>query len=398
MDENRWQELLQKPIKVPQVVLEKKKEAYERIQASLAESGAVEKKTTLEKGVGARVKKWYLVAAAAALLIGGAVWAAESGWGRFFTDMMNLTPEQETYLEEEGFASMPEASANCNGVTVSVKNAITDRYHTVIVLEVEGFDLPEGETPCFFENYIKVNGNEEEMRSEGAYFTDGRRGEGMGEAYLSGTADEDFPLSENGETGKDADYLLQGNKLEYVIQLETKTPGSLIGADIELQLKNLGILSEKMGHDEEAMEIAYPDSFDASLFPHICQGEWNLSFPLAGSDEFLKAEVIMPYDDLGYRIEELEISPLSLSFEYELADHYWRNIVPLGVRMKDGTVVKIQGGSETGTEESDKVVKQRIYLYEMIEPSEVEALLVVDNRSLADTEKQYIELTVKPEE
>ena len=66
--------------------------------------------------------------------------------------------------------------------------------------------------------------------------------------------------------------------------------------------------------------------------------------------------------------------------------------------MKDGTVVKIEGGSKTGVEDSDQEVNQRIYLYEMIEPSEVEALLVVDNRSLADTEKQYIELTVKPKE
>ena len=183
-----------------------------------------------------------------------------------------------------------------------------------------------------------------------------------------------------------------------MIALETKTPGSLIGADIELQLKNLGILSEMMEHAWEAMEIANPDSFDPSLFPHSCLGEWNISFQLAGSDEYLKAEVIMPYDDLGYRIEEMEISPLSLSFKYELADHYWRNIVPLGIRMKDGTVVKIEGGSKTGVEDSDKEVNQRIYLYEMIEPSEVEALLVVDNRSLADTEKQYIELTVKPKE
>ena len=55
-----------------------------------------------------------------------------------------------THSENRNPAAQEDLSASDQGITVSVKQTIVDKWNACIILKIEGFALPEGVQPCFY--------------------------------------------------------------------------------------------------------------------------------------------------------------------------------------------------------------------------------------------------------
>ena len=398
MNDNELREWMQRPVEVPALVQKKKENAIARIREDAEakrEDGSVffqgQKRKKLWK------KASLMVAAALAIFV--IACAAESNWGQFLVEMMRVTEEQQSFLEKEGFANTPNVSAECNGVTVTVRSTITDSYRAWIDLKIEGYDVPEGETPAF--RIVGTRENWEDQKPFGML--------GIWEDQeLIGTIDRGRFLNDHSYQrqftslwmlpsdlkpsdlegfsvgvleDKSVSYVTEEGCMEYLMYMETTRPGGLVGLEIYLTLEDLGSTDLSVPGNLEGL-------FDVSS-EHTVQGTWNLHFQLAGNDSRRKVEIALPYDGLGYQIINVEIAPLSMALDFVM-EKYYRKVNVIGIRLKNGTVVATESGMITVPEDNLYARNELIYFAGVVDPEQVDAILVKDERLNADNDLGYL--------
>ena len=386
MNDNELREWMQRPVEIPALVQKKKESAIARIR----EDAGVKREDGSVSFQGQKRKKLWKKASlmvAAALAICVIAWAAESNWGQFLVEKMRVTEEQQSFLEKEGFANAPNVSEECNGVTITVRRTITDCYQALIDLKVEGYTVPEGETPAFGKVGSEIQSisawmDRGKFLNNNSYLGDNSNLWGLPFDMKQSLED---PLDKV-EEDEPVSYVTEDGSLEYLIHMRTTKPGSLVGAEIDLTLEDLGIIP---------LPFSNKPSEDLDLSSeHMVRGTWSLHFQLAGNDSCRKVDATLPYDDLGYRITNVEIAPLSMTLDYEMEKNY-REVNVIGVQMKDGTLVKIDKGMGIVPEDNIYARNQWHYFAGVIDPEEVDAILVRDERRNADNDLGYLVFPVE---
>lgn len=362
---------LKKDLEIPDIVNKKADEAFNKIKTE-CESG--------EKGsiVDMKPKKYHtkritvLVAAVVALCAVTAA-AAVVRWSHSLSEGLQASEEQMKQLETSGMNTFVEQPCTVNGVTVTAVQSITDNYYTYIAFKVEGFELKEGESPCFENINITLDG--EQNFGYDASFWDGTVSDNEGNVMNADGSK--LKTDENGNIL--LDYIMDDGSLEYQIILTNSTgdPGYFIGKKIHVELENLGT-SEKAD------------------FSPAADGTWAFDWTLGGADTTRVCEMDQPLEDTGAVIKRLEISPISIVAEYDFPrqtvveecieengemgtfERYAEPPAVKGVKLKDGTVIKYLyggpgGGGYDGAVGSKYITREAAD--RIIDPDEVESVL-----------------------
>ena len=259
------------------------------------------------------------------------------------------TTEEVDIFSQEGDIT----SVTCNGITVSLVQAMVDRYHVNLVLRIEGLGDANNESVGFEE--------------WGFFFGDKRAGSlGGGIGYVGD------------------DYV------EYTWSIRPKDrnnegPGWFLGKQLEMNFKDIDMLIGK----EEGTTM-------------VQEGEWNLRWTIQGTVETntfvlnheLEPEIV---------ITEVDLTPISAVVYYEFpkqvvqeqtANGGVANLIKdppyiQGAILKDGTVLEYiaggMGNDRYATGSTSKYISTRA-LGVMLDPSEVESLIFLD----WGTQKQYV--------
>lgn len=410
MSKKNGLDLLQQEVEIPEIVQRRAQDAFDQIhrEAKLADQGIVSmdreagrKEQTMKKR-GKRTKRAVVVAVFAAVMMLGTMTVAVAAFrgdlveslrsmfqisSEMEEDLLNRddgllqiieTPEEpktteiqeaeETESVETGEDTIEETteekvdifnqegdvtSVTCNGITVSLVQAMVDRYHVNLVFRIEGLGEANNESVCFDE--------------WGFFFGDKRAGS------LGGSI---------GYVGEDY--------VEYTWSIRPKDrnnegPGWFLGKQLEMNFKDIEMfLGKEMGE-------------------HVVQeGEWNLRWTIQGTVETntfvlnheLEPEIV---------IREVDLTPISAVVYYEFPKQVVQeqtsnggvaNLIKdppylQGAILKDGTVLEyISGGmgnDRYATGSTTEYISTRS-LSVMLDPSEIESLIFWDWSS----QKQYV--------
>lgn len=262
-------------------------------------------------------KKGVAVAMAAVLCIGTvAVGASElpKVWNATVAKMFNANEKVQEKLVKEGYADIKETKENStdvltatnNGITVSVKQTLSDKYGLLIYLDVKstnGLKLTQGNR-VFDGNGIYVDGKD-------VYGTQG-----------AGFVENKYSTS---------DY-----ETIYELYAANRDEVDITGKEIRVHLKNL------VGGDKK---------LDDDL---LVEGDWNLHWTVKSNSATKTIQLNGSYEGKGtvkgktvsatYNLKALEISPLSFSLTYDCKDfgkvskELDNELIPVKVVMKDGEV------------------------------------------------------------
>lgn len=292
--------ILQEEIVIPDIVQAKANAAFEVIQreAKLYQREEnMEKKTEKITAFKMNRKKWSAAILAAALAVGtvtvGA--AAYMKWSGGMEKELRVTEEQKEMAESTGLADFPEISVTENGVTVTAQQSIVDNYYAYLSFKVEGYDAPEGEQPMFSDTVVTVDG---ETLTWGAGFYDGLITGEDGKAVLA----DGSPIPEDENGNLLIDYTMDDGSLEYRINLSGGgEKGFFIGKPIHVELKDLGIYTDKGGDGQIDVE-----------------GTWSFDWTLQGDDSVYIAECNEVLGETGATVIGAEISPISIKAVLEM--------------------------------------------------------------------------------
>lgn len=318
-----------------------------------------------------RVGKVLLIAAVVALILslGITAYAVYSHWSKGMEQRYHPTEEEKTAAESSGLSANPEyenaeeaVSATAGGVTVSVQQTIIDNQSAHISLRIEGYKLPEGKYPSMGEMRVTVGGENCPR--------------------VSGSFTEEY--DDNGNMI----FCNEDGSLEYDISVGGKDePNYFDGKEMRIVLKDLGT-GDKLMHFTDVEET------------------WELTWTLKASAEIRTATLGVEIGDTGVILEQVELSPLSLSVIYK-TDGVWEgyetmdvfDLQPIGVRLRDGTVYQkvFSPGGKTGyTDLTACLLEIQSVSSQILNPNEVEALLFARNypwaRTLTDDDLYVVPL------
>ena len=261
-------------------------------------------------------KKSVAVAMAAILCIGTvAVGASELPklWNVTVAKMFNADEKEQEKLVEKGYADIKETKENSadiltaahNGITVSVKQTLSDKYGLHIYLDVKSTNgLKLTGNRLFDENDVLVNGKD-------VYSNQG-----------GGFVEEQYKIS---------DY-------EHVYELygANDTATDIAGKEVSVHLENL---------------IGGENKLDDDV---LVKGSWDLRWTVKSNSATKTIKLNNTYRGSGkvkgktvyadYELKSLEISPLSFCLTYSCED--WNKVsaegdrkpVPLKIVMKNGEI------------------------------------------------------------
>lgn len=251
-------------------------------------------------------------------------------WSRGMKGTLQATDMQQQMLLEDGVATKFQATEDYTnmavtneGVTVTPEMMVVNEKMVYLSLTVEGYDLPKGQEPCFefADVYLGEDPNAEEgWLNMGASFYNGIISAENGNVYEDGTEliiDEQGKLEEH--------YVDENGKMEYVIIAMVSEPEkSLLGETLQVKLTNLGTV--------------YKTDFTDDI-----EAEWNYTFLLSDTSLTEKVQIGEKIKGTMFTLESMEISPVSIKLNYDVADEINsredENGIPdfCGVVLKDGT-------------------------------------------------------------
>ena len=286
--------------------------------------------------------KLLLVAAiaAATLLLMGA--AAFTRWSSSLQTYYIPSQSAKEQAEQSGLSiryesAEPEGNdkitASDQGITVTVAQTIVDKSQAQIVLRVDGFTPPEGDTvqPEVWMNPTALDGDFHFHSDRGTHFTEGSDG-----------------------------------SLElWLVYHFLDVSGSNLGKEISIHLTAFGTkpTAGNSGADVEK----------------LVEGDWELRWTLRGSDDVLKTAPEKRLSD-NVTLLEAEIGQLSISALYrtDTCRDDGEALVPAlaGVTLKDGTLIPFQSYDE-GHQDPERLlyrVEYRSYGGGMVDMAQAEAL------------------------
>lgn len=393
-------EILQKEIEIPKTVQEKADAALKQIQDSSLGSGGKLLPYRQAARPGKHFRKRAAVAAAAAAIslfaLTGAA-AVYRNWSRSLSEGLHISEEQQQELESNQMASFVEQSCTDNGITVTAQQSITDTYYTHLSFKIEGYQLEAGAEPFLEVKNITIDGRED--FDWNASFYNGIVSDGSSRPVLAdGSSLESLETDENGLI-PELSYTMEDGSLEYhMILSKTDEKGYFLDKPIHVELKNLGTVAK------------------AEYFPDV-EGNWTFDWTLQGHSITKECDLNVPLGDSGATVTHVEISPLSLTAEYqfprqeitgeymdenqEVQKYTFFTEPPalMGVRLKDGTTYPslcMGPGSMGYLDEDSDTYLYSFAIDRILDVEQVECLLFLKEASAEESSLETAEFYEVP--
>ena len=371
-------QILKSDVEIPEVVLKKTDDALAQIRESTKPVRKAKKESRFQGGF--RYAQAAAIACAVLVGAGGITVTAavvHHLWSRGMQGNLQATEEQQKDLAERGMVTQFDQSAaqeeglnlssmevTSEGITVKPMELIADGYFVHAAFQVSGYDLADGEEPCF-ENVVVYTGEDENAQdgwvNMSGSFYDGIVSNNNGEpVYEDGT-----PLASD-ETGNIVEhYKAADGTLEYVMTLYKTDPDeSLLGQTLHVCFENLGTVEK-------------------TEFMDRIGGTWEFDIPVSGKDAAKSCELNTALENVNVTVRSAAISPISIRVDYEVTgelqvqedDNGLPNVG--GVVLKDGSkVLYLLNGGQSGYQKGSDTQAYLLATFDrVIDVDQVQSLL-----------------------
>ena len=357
--------VLNSEVEIPEVVLKKTDDALAQIRESTKPVRKAKKESRFQGGF--RYAQAAAIACAVLVGAGGITVTAavvHHLWSRGMQGNIQATEEQQKDLAEQGMVTegsdLSIMEVTSEGITVKPTELIADGHFVHVAFQIAGYDLADGEEPCFEE--VRVYTGEDENAEDGRVnmsgsFYNGIIANNNGEpVYEDGT-----PL----ESGDFAEHYKAGDgTLEYVMTLYKTDPEEiLLGQTIHVLLKNLGTVKK-------------------AEFMNGMGGTWKFDIPVNGKDTAKSFELNTVLENANITVLSAAISPISIRVDYEVTGELQTqeddNGLPEvnGVVLKDGSLLYLGNGGQSGYQEGSDTHAYLMTAFDrVIDVDQVQSLL-----------------------
>ena len=360
--------VLNSDVEIPEVVLKKTDDALAQIRESTKPVRKAKKESRFQGGF--RYAQAAAIACAVLVGAGGITVTAavvHHLWSRGMQGNIQATEEQQKDLAEQGMVTegsdLSNMEVTSEGITVKPTELIADGHFVHVAFQIAGYDLADGEEPCFEE--VRVYTGEDENAEDGwvnmsGSFYNGIIANNNGEpVYEDGTPLESGDFAEH--------YKAEDGTLEYVMTLyktDTDPEESLLGQTIHVLLKNLGTVKK-------------------AEFMNGIGGTWKFDIPVNGKDTAKSFELNTVLENANITVLSAAISPISIRVDYEVTGELQTqeddNGLPevSGVVLKDGSrlLYLFNGGQSGYQKDSDTHAYLLATFDRVIDVDQVQSLL-----------------------
>lgn len=349
-------EALKTDVEIPEIVRQKADDAFRSLPPA---ARAPQKK---------RITKRMIILASVILLLGTiSVSAGYLNSDRLLYRAYHPGDESthiRKILEEKHLLLADHPSTEHDGIKVSVKDAIIDRYSAHISFNIEGLAIPENQYPSIGKVELSV----------GKSPLSGNSGFYAGDPLLSGNVSDD-PSS----------YYSEDGSLEYYVSLVHTEPASV--------------------SQDRTLKIAFTDLgyTDHKAHTTLASGTWEINIPLDTTAEPATYPLNESIPEIQSTVTEIQLSPISLSLSATLnpellTDYRQHDSDPdyakpavmsqfLGLLLKDGTIlpsVQLSAGLQS-FDLSDGDYQSLHVLGRIIDPDTVQAVLIPKSDEYAES-------------
>lgn len=359
--------VLNSDVEIPEVVLKKADDALTQIKESTKPVRKAKKESRFQGGF--RYAQAAAIACAVLVGAGGITVTAavvHHLWSRGMQGNIQATEEQQKDLSEQGMVTegsdLSNMEVTSEGITVKPTELIADGHFVHVAFQIAGYDLADGEEPCFEE--VRVYTGKDENAEDGwvnmsGSFYNGIIANNNGEpVYEDGTPLESGDFAEH--------YKAEDGTLEYVMTLyktDTDPEESLLGQTIHVLLKNLGTVKK-------------------TEFMNGIDGTWKLDIPVNGKDTAKSFELNTVLENANITVLSAAISPISIRVDYEVTGELQTqeddNGLPEvnGVVLKDGSLLYLGNGGQSGYQEGSDTHAYLMTAFDrVIDVDQVQSLL-----------------------
>lgn len=360
--------VLNSEVEIPEVVLKKTDDALAQIRESTKPVRKAKKESRFQGGF--RYAQAAAIACAVLVGAGGITVTAavvHHLWSRGMQGNIQATEEQQKDLAEQGMVTegpdLSNMEVTSEGITVKPTELVADGHFVHVAFQIAGYDLADGEEPCFEE--VRVYTGEDENAEDGwvnmsGSFYNGIIANNNGEpVYEDGTPLESGDFAEH--------YKAEDGTLEYVMTLyktDTDPEESLLGETIHVLLKNLGTVKK-------------------TEFMNEIDGTWKFDIPVNGKDTAKSFELNTVLENANITVLSAAISPISIRVDYEVTGELQTqeddNGLPevSGVVLKDGSrVLYLLNGGQSGYQEGSDTQAYLMAAFDrVIDVDQVQSLL-----------------------
>lgn len=360
--------VLNSDVEIPEVVLKKADDALAQIRESTKPVRKAKKESRFQGGF--RYAQAAAIACAVLVGAGGITVTAavvHHLWSRGMQGNIQATEEQQKDLAEQGMVTegpdLSNMEVTSEGITVKPTELVADGHFVHVAFQIAGYDLADGEEPCFEE--VRVYTGEDENAEDGwvnmsGSFYNGIIANNNGEpVYEDGTPLESGDFAEH--------YKAEDGTLEYVMTLyktDTDPEESLLGQTIHVLLKNLGTVKK-------------------AEFMNGIGGTWEFDIPVSGKDAAKSWELNTALKNANVTVLSAAISPISIRVDYEVTgelqvqedDNGLPNVG--GVVLKDGSrVLYLLNGGQSGYQKGSDMQAYLLATFDrVIDVDQVQSLL-----------------------
>ena len=360
--------VLNSDVEIPEVVLKKANDALAQIRESTKPVRKAKKESRFQGGF--RYAQAAAIACAVLVGAGGITVTAavvHHLWSRGMQGNIQATEEQQKDLAEQGMVTegpdLSNMEVTSEGITVKPTELVADGHFVHVAFQIAGYDLADGEEPCFEE--VRVYTGEDENAEDGWVNMSGSFYNGI-IANINGE-----PVYEDGtplESGDFAEhYKAEDGTLEYVMTLyktDTDPEESLLGQTIHVLLKNLGTVKK-------------------AEFMNGIGGTWKFDIPVNGKDTAKSFELNTVLENANITVLSAAISPISIWVDYEVTGELQTqeddNGLPevSGVVLKDGSrLLYLFNGGQSGYQEGSDTQAYLMATFDrVIDVDQVQSLL-----------------------
>ena len=360
--------VLNSDVEIPEVILKKADDALAQIRESTKPVRKAKKESRFQGGL--RYAQAAAIACAVLVGAGGITVTAavvHHLWSRGMQGNIQATEEQQKDLAEQGMVTegpdLSDMEVTSEGITVKPTELIADGHFVHVAFQIAGYDLADGEAPCFEE--VRVYTGEDENAEDGWVNMSGSFYNGI-IANINGE-----PVYEDGtplESGDFAEhYKAEDGTLEYVMTLyktDTDPEESLLGQTIHVLLKNLGTVKK-------------------AEFMNGIDGTWKFDIPVNGENTAKSFELNTVLENANITVLSAAISPISIRVDYEVTGELQTqeddNGLPAvsGVVLKDGSrLLYLFNGGQSGYQKGSDTQAYLLATFDrVIDVDQVQSLL-----------------------
>ena len=360
--------VLNSDVEIPEVVLKKADDALAQIRESTKPVRKAKKESRFQGGF--RYAQAAAIACAVLVGAGGITVTAavvHHLWSRGMQGNIQATEEQQKDLAEQGMVTegpdLSNMEVTSEGITVKPTELVADGHFVHVAFQIAGYDLADGEEPCFEE--VRVYTGEDENAEDGwvnmsGSFYNGIIANNNGEpVYEDGTPLESGDFAEH--------YKAEDGTLEYVMTLyktDTDPEESLLGQTLHVHFENLGTVEK-------------------TEFMNGIGGTWEFDIPVSGKDAAKSCELNTALKNANVTVLSAAISPISIRVDYEVTgelqvqedDNGLPNVG--GVVLKDGSrVLYLLNGGQSGYQKGSDMQAYLLATFDrVIDVDQVQSLL-----------------------